>query len=127
MLTLNWDVPPYCPLAQPVLPLSHQPRQNQADGGTSHIKVNPTEVCQEMGLPVVSKTNVGGEKLCQSVAVLVGQFLLLHSLVLYDNGGPKVHKVHTIVRPVCHCYQTNLLARSLRGLPYMTSAKVSDF
>ena len=26
-LTLIWDVPPSCPAAQPVLPLSHQPRQ----------------------------------------------------------------------------------------------------
>ena len=51
-LTLIWDVPPPCPPAQPVLPISHQPRQNQAEGGTAKIKVNPTQVRQEMGLPV---------------------------------------------------------------------------
>ena len=38
--------------AQPVLPISHQPGQNQAEGGTEKIKVNPTEVCQEMCHPV---------------------------------------------------------------------------
>ena len=52
VLTLIWDVPPPCPPAQPVLPISHQPRQNQAEGGTSKIKVNPTQVRQEMGHPV---------------------------------------------------------------------------
>ena len=51
-LTLIWDVPPSCPAAQPVLPIFHQPRQNQAEGGTDKIKVNPTEVRQEMGHPV---------------------------------------------------------------------------
>ena len=50
-LTLIWDVPPSCPAAQPVLPISHQPWQNQAEGGTAKIKVNPTEVRQEMSRP----------------------------------------------------------------------------
>ena len=31
-LTLIFDVPPSCPAAQPVLPISHQPKQNQAEG-----------------------------------------------------------------------------------------------
>ena len=43
-----WDVPPSCPAAQPVLPISHQLRQNQAEGGTAKINVNPTKVRQEM-------------------------------------------------------------------------------
>ena len=47
-----WDVPPACPAAQPVLPISHQPRHNWADSGTLKIKVNPTKVRQEMGHPV---------------------------------------------------------------------------
>ena len=51
-LTLIWDVPPSYPAPQPVLPISHQPRQNQAEGGTAKIKVTPTQVCQEMGPPV---------------------------------------------------------------------------
>ena len=52
-LTLIWDVQPSYPAAQPVLPISHQPRQNpRAEGGTSPIKVNPTEVRQEMRHPV---------------------------------------------------------------------------
>ena len=52
-LTLILDVPPTCPAAHPVLLISHQPRQNQAEGGTAKIKVNPTEVRQEMCHPVV--------------------------------------------------------------------------
>ena len=51
-LTLIWEVPPSCPAAQPVLLISHQPRQNQAEGGKAKIKVNPTEVHQEMCHPV---------------------------------------------------------------------------
>ena len=51
-LTLIWDVSPSCPAAQPALPISHQPRQNQAEGGTAKILVNPTEVRQEMCHPV---------------------------------------------------------------------------
>ena len=54
-LTLIWGVPPSCPAAQPVLPISHQPRQNQAEGGTAKNKVNPTEVRQEMDHPVLYK------------------------------------------------------------------------
>ena len=53
-VTLIWDVPPSCPAAQPALPVSHQPRQNQAEGGTAKIIVNPTQVRQEMGRPVFS-------------------------------------------------------------------------
>ena len=30
------------PLAKPLLPNSHQPKQNQIEGGTAKIKVNPT-------------------------------------------------------------------------------------
>ena len=33
------DVPLILPAAQPVLPLSHQPKQDQADGGIAKIKV----------------------------------------------------------------------------------------
>ena len=50
--TMVWDVPPSCPAAQPVLPISNQPNQNQAEGGTAKIKVNPTQVRQEMCHPV---------------------------------------------------------------------------
>ena len=51
-LTLIWDVPPSCPAAQPLLPNSHQPKQNWADNGTVKIQVNPTQVRQEMDHPV---------------------------------------------------------------------------
>ena len=39
-----WDVLPYCPVAQPILPKSHLPKQNKAHSGTAKIKVNPTKV-----------------------------------------------------------------------------------
>ena len=57
-MTLIWDVPQPCPAAQPDLPIYHQPRQNQAKGGTAKIKVNPTDVRQEMVLPVASVPNI---------------------------------------------------------------------
>ena len=54
-LTLISDGPPSCPTDQPVLPIFHQPRQNQAEGGAAKIKANPTKVRQEMDLPVAEK------------------------------------------------------------------------
>ena len=48
-LTLICDVPPSCPPAQPVLAISHQPKQNLAEGGTAKIKANPAT--QEDGPP----------------------------------------------------------------------------
>ena len=57
-LTFICGVPPSCPPDQPVMPIYHQPRQNQAEGGTRYlggtakIKVNSTQVCQETGHPV---------------------------------------------------------------------------
>ena len=38
------DVLPSCPAGKPLLPISHQPRQNQADGGTARIKVKSTQL-----------------------------------------------------------------------------------
>ena len=35
-LTLIWNVPPYCPVTQPILP---HPRQNQADGGMTKTQL----------------------------------------------------------------------------------------
>ena len=32
------EVPPYCMAAQPVLPISHQPKLNQAAGGTAKFQ-----------------------------------------------------------------------------------------
>ena len=50
LANLGWvDFDLGCSTAQPI---SHQPRQNQAEGGTAKIKVNPTKVRQEMGHPV---------------------------------------------------------------------------
>ena len=51
-LTLILDVPSSCPLAQPVLPISYQPKQNQAEGGKAQIKVNPTQISDQMDHPV---------------------------------------------------------------------------
>ena len=48
LVDLGWvyfdlGVPPSCPAAEPLLPNSHQPRQNWADGGTLKIEVNRTQ------------------------------------------------------------------------------------
>ena len=46
------DVPPSFPAAQPFLPNFYQPMQNWADSGTLKIRVNPTQVDDEMNHPV---------------------------------------------------------------------------
>ena len=40
------------PLAQPILPISDQPKQNQAESGTANVKVNPTHLSVQMAQPV---------------------------------------------------------------------------
>ena len=45
-------IPPSCKAARPVLPISYQSKQNQADSGTTKIKVNPTQLSEQMPLPV---------------------------------------------------------------------------
>ena len=42
------DFPPFSPAAQPVLPISRQPRQNQAEGETEKIKDNPAQLSEQM-------------------------------------------------------------------------------
>ena len=34
--------------------MSHQPGQNQADGGTAQIKINPTQLSDQMDHPVLT-------------------------------------------------------------------------
>ena len=51
-MTLIRNVPPFGPAAQPLLPISHQPKQNQAEGGTNKIEVNPTQLSDQMDHPV---------------------------------------------------------------------------
>ena len=42
-----------CPAVLPIiLPISHQPKQNQADSGTAKIKVNPTILPDHMPKPI---------------------------------------------------------------------------
>ena len=36
----------------PVLPISHHPRQNQAEGGTTKFIVNSIQLSDQMDLPV---------------------------------------------------------------------------
>ena len=45
-LTLIWMFHSFCPATQPILPNSHQPKQNRADSGTVKIQVNPTQVAR---------------------------------------------------------------------------------
>ena len=53
-MTLIYDVPLSCPAAQPLLPTSHQPKQNQVEGGTAKIKVNPSQLSEQMDHPVLN-------------------------------------------------------------------------
>ena len=41
LVEFDLGVPPSCPSAQPLLPNSHQPKQNWADSVTLKIQVNP--------------------------------------------------------------------------------------
>ena len=50
----DFGVPTSCPAAQPLLPNSHS-QQNWTDGGTNKIKVNPTQVSEQMNHPVVRR------------------------------------------------------------------------
>ena len=61
------DVPPYCPAAQPLLPNSHQPKQNWADGGTTKIKVNPTQISEQMNHQILAhkKHHIKHFQICQ--------------------------------------------------------------
>ena len=58
LVDLGWiyfdlGVPLSCPAAQPLLPNFHLPKQNLADGGTTKIKVNTTQVSGQMNHPVM--------------------------------------------------------------------------
>ena len=48
-----YDILLNCPAAQPLLLISHKPKQNQAEGGTAKIKINPTQLSEQMDHPVV--------------------------------------------------------------------------
>ena len=58
-MTLICNVPLFGPAAQPLLPISHQPKQNQAEGGTKKIKVNPTQLSDQMDYPVLQVVGLG--------------------------------------------------------------------
>ena len=53
-MTFICNVPPFGPAAQPLLPISHQPKQNKAEDGTNKIEVNPTQLSDQMDHPVQS-------------------------------------------------------------------------
>ena len=102
-MILIWDVPACCPTAQAVLPISHQHRQNKAEGGTTKIKVNPTKVLQEMG-PPVQPADIGlptgnGKKLSYSQAQLGQATCLAVAQFLSISGGP------SYVRRLYRCFR----------------------
>ena len=69
-LTLIYDVPLSCPAAQSFLPISHLPKQNQAEGGRAKIKVKPTQLSEQMDHSVQclsdSKRRMGN---CKTVTI----------------------------------------------------------
>ena len=109
-LTLIWVVPP---AAQHVLPISHQPRQNQAEGGTTKIKVNPSEVRQEMGHPACiclchsGKASPVGDKPGVTRAVLTSIRVSNNPLVyLIDTPGimvPNISDMHVGLKLALCC------------------------
>ena len=52
LVDCDLGVLPSCLAAQPLLPTSHQPKQNWADDGTTQFIVNPTQVSEQMNNPV---------------------------------------------------------------------------
>ena len=52
-MTLICYVPPSCQADQPGLPISYQPKQNQADDGTDRVKVDSTQQSEQMFFPVL--------------------------------------------------------------------------
>ena len=62
VIDLGWvdfdmSFPPFCSAAKPLLPNSHQPRQNWADSGTITIEVNQNHVYDKMGCLVFHLMN----------------------------------------------------------------------
>ena len=51
-------------IAQPSLPISHQPKRTQGEGGTAQIKVNPTQLSHQMGHPVQCFSNIPNPIFC---------------------------------------------------------------
>ena len=77
LMHLGWvdfdlGVPPSCPAAQPLLPRSHQPRQNCADSGTLKIKVNPSQGNEQLAYPVQCSPLVRPEDVYKHILVLNG-------------------------------------------------------
>ena len=76
---LTCDIPSSCPLAQPhQFPNPHQPKQNQQEGGTAKINVNPTQLSHQMGHPVEFGL------ICQITGWVIGVMLLINSSLI--NG-----------------------------------------
>ena len=57
------NVPPSCPVTQPILPNLHLPRQNLADSGMTKFIVNPTPVPDHHCHPVHRTVAVVGSSL----------------------------------------------------------------
>ena len=54
-----------CPTDLPILPISHQPKQNQADSGTAKIKVNPTQARDVIGHPPFMRIHISIQIGCE--------------------------------------------------------------
>ena len=68
---LDLCVPPPCPHAQPLLPNSHQPRQNLAGSGTPKIKINPAQAQDHMRHPVQLTSRVKTQESKKMYNILV--------------------------------------------------------
>ena len=97
LVDLGWvdfdlGVPPYCPAAQLLLPNSHQPKQNWSDGGTTKIKVNPTQVLGQMNHHVAYPLLESGDE--PTLALFTPQFRqhdALHGVLHATQHGIRPH------------------------------------
>ena len=108
-LTLIWDVPPSCPAAQPVLPISHQPRQNQAEVGTAKIKVNPPQVrppgdvspCRPISQFAIMMSRRSRPLYSTSTKIRRRLMLLLKKRVVYVKRRPDNVSPRTAFQQIC--------------------------
>ena len=67
------NVPLSCPGAQRVLPISHLPKQNQAEGGTAEIEVNPLQLSEQMPTPVFLRRDPVRHRFCRICIVITAK------------------------------------------------------
>ena len=124
----NFDlgVRPSCTAFHPLLPNSHQPRQNRADSGTTKIKVNPTQVLGQMNHPGLVVTYVCRPEvlhLLEEICLLCPEDVILHVIPAHDGVPPDglglhlprpLHALHRRARPRLEVHLVSVRSDALR-------------